>query len=101
MLAAPLAAHPAASCGNSDEGAALTRRLVARVKYLPGTEAWEARMSRERAAVRYALLLDEPRRIQGRCHWVVEVRAGDRLWKRFLVPGEGGTVIELPHAGPH
>lgn len=94
-LAAAAAALPAAACEVPEEGTAPYRRLVARVKYLPETEAWAARMSRQGAVVQYVLHLDAPRRIEGRCYWVVEVRAGERLWKRFLVPGEGGTPLEL------
>jgi len=37
--------------------------------------------------------------VEGRCHWPVEIRAEDRLWKRFLVPGEGGKPIEVPAGG--
>lgn len=97
LLAAPAAAF---ACGlPADEGAAPMRRLVARVKYLPETEIWAGLMTQTRTVVHYILLLDEPRRVDGRCHWPVEVRAGDKLWKRFLVPGEGGKVIELPAGG--
>jgi hypothetical protein len=55
-------------------------------------------MSRTRTVVQFVLLLDQPQRVEGRCHWPVEIRAEDRVWKRFLVPGEGGPVIELPPA---
>lgn len=78
----------------ADEGSAPMRRLVARVKYLPETEAWAERMAQARAGVHYILLVNEPHRVAGRCHWPVEIRAENRLWKRFLVPGEGGPVIE-------
>jgi len=96
-----LAAAPsAAGCElPGDDGSATMRRLVARVKYLPETEAWSELMSRSRNVVRYILLLEEPRRVEGRCHWPVEIRAEDRLWKRFLVPGEGGKPIEVPAGG--
>jgi len=93
------AAPPAAACElPGDETSAPLRRMVARVKYLPETETWAERMSRTRTVVHYVLLLEEARRVDGRCHWPVEVRAEDRLWKRFLVPVEGGKVIEQPAA---
>lgn len=82
----------------AEEGTAAYRRLVARVKYLPETEAWAESKGREKETVQYVLHLDAPRRIQGRCHWPVEVRAGKRMWKRFLVPAAGGPLHEL--AGP-
>lgn len=97
-----LLAAPAAALGcdlPADEGSAPMRRLVARVKYLPETEAWAERMAQARAAVHYVLLVDEPHRVAGRCHWPVEVRAEDRLWRRYLVSAEGGIVLEPP-AGP-
>lgn len=91
LLAAPAAAI---ACDlPADEGAAPMRRLVARVKYLPETEAWAERMAQARAAVHYVLLVDAPRRVNGRCYWPVEIRTGDRLWRRFLVPGESGALI--------
>ncbi len=96
-LAAPAAAL---ACDlPADEGAAPMRRLVAQVRYLPETEAWAGRMAQARAAVHYILLVDEPRRVAGRCHWPVEVRAEGRLWKRFLVPVEAGRAIEQPASG--
>jgi hypothetical protein len=97
-LSLALAAPPAAACELVDEGGTLLRRLVARVKYLPETEVWAELMSRTRTVVQFVLLLDQPQRVEGRCHWPVEIRAEDRVWKRFLVPGEGGPVIELPPA---
>lgn len=95
LAAAPF---PAAACDLPDEGAAPFRSLVAKVKYLPETEVWAELMSRTRTVVHYILLVGEPQRVEGRCHWMVEVRAEDRLWKRFLVPATGGRVIELPAA---
>jgi hypothetical protein len=99
-LGAALPAPAARACEVPEDGTAPYRRLVARVKYLPETEAWAERMSHARTVVQYVLLLGEPRRVDGRCHWLLEVRAGDRVWKRFLVPAEGGPVIELAPAAP-
>jgi hypothetical protein len=99
-LAAAAAALPVAACEVPEEGAAPYRRLVARVKYLPETEAWAQAMSRDKTVVQYVLHLDSPRRIRGRCYWIVDVRAGERPWKRFLVPGSGGPPLELAPPRP-
>lgn len=91
LLAAPAAAL---ACDlPADEGSAPMRRLVARVKYLPETEAWAGQMAQVKTTVHYILLVDAPRRVDGRCYWPVEIRAEDRLWRRFLVPGESGALI--------
>lgn len=91
------AAAPASGCEIPDDGPAPWRRAVAKVKYLPETEAWSERMSRERAAVQYVVLLDRPTHVGGRCYWPVEVRAGARLWRRFLVTPDGqGLLADMP-----
>lgn len=79
-----------------DEGTAPLRRAVGRAKYLRETERWAERQARERAAVQYVLLLDAPQRIRGRSYWPLEVRAGDKLWKRFLVSPDAKRSIENP-----
>lgn len=70
------------------------RRAVARVKYLPQTEAWSESEHRAKNIVQYVVSLDEPRYIEGRCYWPVEIRAGGKLWKRFLVTPQGDAVRE-------
>jgi hypothetical protein len=70
------------------------RRAVARVKFLPETEAWAASMHKAGAVVQYALRLDEPRRENGRCYWPVEVRAEGTLWRRFYVTPDGRSVLQ-------
>ena len=85
---------PALACPYPDEGNLPLRRAVAKVKYLPGTEAWAASMREAGAVVQYALLLDAPKRENGRCYWPLEVRAGGRLWRRFLVTPDGRSVLE-------
>ena len=65
------------------------RRAVSKVKYLPDTQAWAGSMHKRGAVVQYALLLDQPKRENGRCYWPVEVRAGTQLWRRFYVTPEG------------
>jgi len=70
------------------------RRAVARVKFLPETEAWAASMHKAGAVVQYALRLDEPGRENGRCYWPVEVRAEGTLWRRFYVTPDGRSVLQ-------
>lgn len=70
------------------------RRAVSKVKYLPQTEVWVERMSRDRNIVQYVVSLDEPKRVGGRCYWPVEVRAEGKLWKRFLVTPDGAKILE-------
>ncbi|MCX7960736.1 MAG: hypothetical protein N2653_04055 [Burkholderiales bacterium] len=89
---AAIFAATASGCESPAADPAAYRRLVARVKYLPDVEAWAAREAREGAVVQFLLHLDAPQRRAGRCYWTVEVRAGDRLWRRYLVAAEGGAA---------
>jgi hypothetical protein len=90
-----LAAAPALACSlPADGGETPWRRAVAKVKYLPETEAMVELQARDRNVVQYIVLLDAPRQVDGRCHWPVEVRVEGRLWKRFLVTPDGGRVVE-------
>lgn len=77
-----------------DEGNTPWRRAVAKVRHRAETDAWAARMSRERFHVQYVVSLDAPKHVAGRCYWPVEVRADGRLWKRFLVTPDGRYVLE-------
>jgi hypothetical protein len=95
-----LACGPALACEYPDEGNMPLRRAVAKVKFLPETEAWAASMHKAGAVVQYALRLDDPRRENGRCYWPVEVRAGETLWRRFYVTPDG-TRVSAGTAGPH
>ena len=92
LLLAVIAA-PALACEYPGEGNLPLRRAVARVKYLPETEAWAAAMHKAGAHVQYAVLLDHPAMRNGRCYWTVEVRANGDVWKRFLVSPDGKDVI--------
>ena len=92
-LALPAGAQ-SARCDLPDEDGMHWRRAVSRVKYLPETEAWTELQSPDRGIVQFVLSLDEPRYLDGRCYWPVEVRAGGKLWKRFLVAPIGGQVIQ-------
>jgi hypothetical protein len=89
-----LLAAPALACEVPDEGGNTPwRRAVAKVKYLPETEAMAA-LQGDRSLVRYVVSLDEPRRVGRRCYWPVEVRVDGRLWKRFLVTPDGSAMRE-------
>jgi hypothetical protein len=95
LLAAALIAAPAWACEVPDEGGNTPwRRAVSKVRYLPETDAWAESMSREGTTVQYVVSLDAPRHVAGRCWWPVEVRAGGKLWKRFLVTPDGSAVRE-------
>lgn len=84
-----LGAAPALACDYPDEGNMPLRRAVAAVRYLPEVEAWAKQAREAGAVVQYALLLERPVRRDARCYWPVEVRAGDALWRRYLVTPEG------------
>lgn len=84
---------PALACPYPDEGNLPLRRAVAKVKYLPETEAWAASMHEAGAVVQYALLLDKPKRENGRCYWPVEVRANGMLWRRYYVSPSGKRLL--------
>lgn len=88
-----VAAMPAAACSVPPDLASPLRGAVAAVKHLPRTEAWERALPAGTAA-QYILHLDQPRRIDGRCYWTLDLRAGTTLWKRFLVTPGGGRAME-------
>jgi hypothetical protein len=77
------------ACDYPDEGTMPLHRAVTKVKLLPDTQQWSADMLRHKVVVQYALLLDQPVRIEGRCYWTVEARAKGRLWQRFYVTPDG------------
>jgi hypothetical protein len=85
---------PALACEYPDEGNMPLRRAVAKVKFLPQTEAWAASMHKNGAIVQYAVRLDQPKRENGRCYWPVEVRAEGNLWRRFYVTPDGRSVLK-------
>jgi hypothetical protein len=89
-LVAPLAAL---ACDVPDEGNMPWRRAIAKVKYLPETEAM-VQMQPDRSHMRYVLSMDQPRHFAGRCWWPVEVRVDGRVWKRFLVTPQGDALRE-------
>jgi hypothetical protein len=93
MLAA-VAAAPAAACDvPNDGGNTPWRRAVAKVRYLPETEAM-TQLQPDRSVMRYVVSLDAPRHLAGRCWWPVEVRVDGKLWKRFLVTPQGDALRE-------
>ena len=89
-----LPAGALASEMHSDSEGAPWRRAVARVKYEPAVEAWADAMQRERNVVQYVLMLDEPKYVEKRCYWPVEIRSEGKVWKRFLVTPDGKGMIE-------
>ena len=92
LIAAPAGAL---ACEMPDDlDGAPWRAAVARVKYLPETEAWARQKERERSVVQYVVLMDEPRYADKRCYWPVEIRSEGRLWKRFLVTRDGRSALE-------
>lgn len=94
FAAAALAAAGVLACEVPDEGGNTPwRRAVAKVRYLPETEAM-AQMQPDRSVMRYVVSLDAPRHLGGRCWWPVEVRVDGKLWKRFLVTPEGDAMRE-------
>jgi len=95
LMSAIVAATPVLACEVPDDGSVPLRRLVARVKHLPQTEAWQKSLP-EGTIAQYALRVDSPEKIRGRCYWPVELRAGGEVWKRFLVTPDGRRVIEAP-----
>ena len=86
--------RPLLACDYPDEGNMPLRRAVAKVKYLPETEAWAASMHKAGAVVQYALRLDQPKQEHGRCYWPVEVRAQGKLWLRYYVTPDGKKVLK-------
>jgi hypothetical protein len=91
-----LACGPALACNYPDEGNMPVRRAVAKVRYLPETEAWAASMHEKGAIVHYALLLDAPLKTAHACYWPLEVRAGGTLWRRYYVTPDGQQVTRVP-----
>ena len=93
-----------AACDYPDEGTMPLHRAVTRVKLRPEAEAWARAWLEQKVVVQYALLLDRPTTIAGRCYWTVEARAEGRVWRRFYVTPDGkrlvsGTADRLPAAG--
>lgn len=86
----------AMACELPDEGSAQYRRLVTRVKYLPDIVEHAERLAWAKKPIQYILDLEAPQRVDGRCHWPVEVRAEDQVWRRYLVPYGPGTPIRVP-----
>ena len=82
-----------AACEYPDEGNMPLRRAVAKVKYLPETEAWAAAVHKHGGVVQYAVLLDEAKLAQGKCYWPVELRAEGKLWRRYYVSPDGKSVL--------
>jgi len=80
-------------------------RAVTKVKLRPEAEAWARAWLAQNVVVQYALLLDHPKTIAGRCYWTVEARAEGRLWRRFYVTPDGRRLLsgtgDPPRAAGH
>ena len=68
-------------------------RAVTRVKLRPEAEAWAKAWLEQKVVVQYALLLDEPKTIGGRCYWTVEARAAGSIWRRYYVTPDGSRLV--------
>src|SRR5262245_8740479 len=84
----------AIACSYPDEGNMPLRRAVTRVEMLPEVEAWSAAMKRTGVIPQVTVLPGESVHRAGKCYWPVDVRAGDRLWRRYLVTPDGKRVID-------
>jgi hypothetical protein len=95
LAAVALFSLPALACDVPDEGGNTPwRRAVAKVKYLPETEAMAQMMPRDGNGVHYVVSLDQPSHFAGRCWWPVEVRVDGRLWERYFVTPQGDAMRE-------
>jgi hypothetical protein len=90
LLAVPCSAF---ACDYPDEGNLPLRRAVTRVEMLPDVDAWARAVRKDGVVTQVAVLVGESVRRGGRCYWPVEVRAGDKLWRRYLVTPDGDRVI--------
>jgi len=75
-------------------------RAVTLVKLRPEAQEWAAQWLRRKLAVQFVVLLDETRRIAGRCYWTVEARAEGKLWRRYYVTPDGGRVFSETEGPP-
>lgn len=87
-------AAPALACDYPDEGNMPLRRAVSKVQRLPEIEAWATHMHKAGAVVHYAVLLEETVREGRRCYWTVEIAAGSKVWRRYLVTPDGRNLRE-------
>jgi hypothetical protein len=81
------------ACDYPDLGNLPLRRAVAKVKYLPQTEAWATARHEAGQAVQYALQLERTLQQAGRCYWTVDAIAEGKLWRRFYVTPDGTRVL--------
>jgi hypothetical protein len=91
LLAFPVMA--VARCDYPDEGTMPLHRAVTKVKLRPEAEAWAKAWLEQKVVVQYALLLEPPKTIAGRCYWTVEARAAGRVWRRYYVAPDGSRVL--------
>lgn len=84
---------PALACPYPDEGTMPLRRALTRVQMLPEALAWERERREAGELVQYRLLLEQEKRVRGRCYWTVEALAGGEVWKRFYVTPDGRSIL--------
>ena len=92
MCCLAAATVPGFACDYPDQGNLPLRRAVTRVEMLPEVHEWHRTMVEHGVKPQYAVRLDQPVRERGKCYWPVEVRAGGKLWRRYLVTPDGKTV---------
>jgi hypothetical protein len=90
----------AAACDYPDQGTTPLHRAVALVKQQPEAQAWAAEWLRRSVAVQFVVLLDQSRRIGGRCYWTVEARAEGNVWRRYYVTPDGARVLSETEGPP-
>lgn len=74
--------------------------MVARVKYLPETGAWQATLPAG-AVASFLLAVDAPIKFAGRCYWPVEARTAGARWNLFYVSADGKRMlVARDHGGP-
>jgi hypothetical protein len=80
------------ACEYPNEGTMPLHRAVKRVELVPEVDGW-TRVTRDSGAVvSFVILLNQPVRTAGKCHWTVEVSTGGKLWERFYVSPDGKSV---------
>jgi hypothetical protein len=86
------AALPGFACEYPDQGNMPLRRAVSRIEMLPEVQQWHRAMVEKGTKPQYAVRLDQPLRVAGKCYWPVEVRAEGKLWRRYLVTPDGKNI---------
>jgi hypothetical protein len=83
----------AAACDYPEDGTVGLNRVIASVRKLPETEAWQRERREAGEVVQFRLLLQKEAYFNRKCHWTVEVLAKGELWRRFYVSPDGKSVL--------